>query len=133
MNENSQSGFGKISIHGDGLGAPTPQLIEQRARELAMIEERDPENFTDAHWDQARRELMGVQSPTAPEELEGLREPEDEHEFVPATEGHRAPRAGADGDDETVGESLVSGGLEEAAHDQMVEARREELEHERED
>ena len=38
---------------------------------------------------------------------------------------HRAPRPGFDEDDETLGQSLVSGGLEEAAHDQMLEARRE--------
>jgi hypothetical protein len=30
-------------------------------------------------------------------------------------------------DDETLGAHLVEGGLEEAAHDQMLEARREEL------
>jgi hypothetical protein len=33
-------------------------------------------------------------------------------------------------EEETVGEQLVTGGLEEAAHDQMLEARREEIEQE---
>ena len=49
----------------------------------------------------------------------------DEHEIVPESLAHRAPRPGFDEDDETLGQSLVSGGLEEAAHDQMLEARRE--------
>src|SRR5205807_1917249 len=53
MNENSQPGFGKISVHGDGVGAPTPELIERRAREIALIDERDPNDFTDADWGQA--------------------------------------------------------------------------------
>jgi hypothetical protein len=34
-------------------------------------------------------------------------------------------------DEEPVGEELVSDGIEEAAHDQMLQARREELEEER--
>jgi hypothetical protein len=69
MNENSQPGFGKISVHGDGVGAPTPELIERRAREIALIDERDPNDFTDADWEQARRELMGIQQTAAPEEI----------------------------------------------------------------
>src|SRR5207253_1962242 len=60
MNENSQSGFGKISVHGDGVGVPSPEMIERRAREIALIDERDPDDFTDADWEQARRELMGT-------------------------------------------------------------------------
>ena len=59
MNEYSQPGLGKISLHGDGMGAPTPELVETRAREIALINERNPEDFTDADWDQARRELLG--------------------------------------------------------------------------
>ena len=129
MNENSQPGVGKISVHGDGVGAPTPEMIERRAREIALIDERDPEDFTDADWEQARQELMGVSRTNAPEEIGGgIEVSADEHEIVPESLAHRAPRQGFDEDDETLGQSLVSGGLEEAAHDQMLEARREEQE-----
>lgn len=129
MNENSQPSFGKISVHGDGVGAPTPEMIERRAREIALIDERDPDDFTDSDWEQAHRELMGIPQATAPEELGGgVEVSSDEHEIVPESPGHRAPRPGFDEDDETVGQSLVSGGLEEAAHDQMLEARLEEHE-----
>src|SRR5258707_10890000 len=79
MNENSQPGFGKISVHGDGVGAPTPELTEQRAREIALIDERDPDDFTDADWEQARRELMGIPQTAAPEEIaSGVEVSEDE-------------------------------------------------------
>ncbi len=44
-----------------------------------------------------------------------------EWDIVPGESGHRAPRAGFD-EDESLGEQLVTGGLEEAAHDQMLEA-----------
>ena len=130
MNENSQPAFGKISVHGDGMGAPTPEMIERRAREIALIDERNPDDFTDADWEQAHRELMGIPTASAPEEIDaGVEVSEDEHEIVPETPAHRAPRAGLD-DDETVGQSLVSGGLEEATHDQMLEARLEERDEE---
>src|SRR5437868_13382963 len=125
MNENSQPGVGKISVHGDGVGAPTPEMIERRVREIALIDERSPDDFTDADWEQARQELMGVSHTNAPEEIGGGPEvSEDEHEIVPESLAHRAPRPGFDEDDETLGQSLVSGGLEEDAHDQMLEPRR---------
>src|SRR4051794_37159979 len=130
MNEYSQPGAGKIGIHGNGVGAPTPEQVEQRAKEIAMIGERDPENFTDADWEQAKKELLGASTAGAPEETPENATLEDEWEVVANDSGHRAPRAGVDGDDEALGEQLVAGGVEEATHDQMLEARREELEEE---
>src|SRR5438067_5879411 len=97
MNENSQPGVGKISVHDDGMGAPTPEMIERRAREIALIDERNPDDFTDADWEQAHRELMGIPAASAPEEIDaGAEVSEDEHEIVPETPAHRAPRAGLD-------------------------------------
>jgi len=122
MNEYSQAG--KISVHGDGVGAPTPELVEKRAREIALINERNPDEFTDADWQQARSELLGMENvPTADDADEVVDHLSDRDE-VPGESGHRAPRAGVD-DDEMLGEQLVTGGLEEAAHDQMVEAAKE--------
>lgn len=129
MNENSHPAAGKISVHGHGIGAPSPELIERRAREIAMIDERNPNDFTDGDWDQAHRELLGGSSTAAPEENNQNAEVVDEWNVVASDNGHRAPRSGS-ADDENVGEELVSEGLEEAAHDQMVEARKEEIEEE---
>ena len=108
------------------MGAPTPELIEKRAREIALIAERNPDEFTDGDWEQAKAELMGAGSIAAPEEIEGSDELTEEWEVTPNASGERAPRAGVD-DDEMLGEKLVSGGLEEAAHDQMLQARKEDL------
>ena len=124
MNENSQPGFGKISVHGDGMGAPTPELVEKRARELALIDERNPDDFTDADWEQARAELMGVATDAAPEETAENAELTEEWSAVASDTGHRAGRAGED--DEMLGQQLVEGGVEEATHDSMVEAARSE-------
>ena len=126
MNEYSQPRFGKISMHGDGMGAPTPELVEKRAREIALIDERNPDEFTDADWEQARAELMGVATDAAPEETPENAEAADGWDMVASDTGHRAPRAGVD-DDEMLGEQLVAGGVEEATHDSMVQARKDEL------
>jgi hypothetical protein len=130
MNDHSHShpATGKIEVHGDGMGVASPDAVEKRAREIAMIAERDPEEFTDADWDQARRELLGTQANTAPEETEENAEVVEEWNVVASSTGHRAPRV--ENDDENLGEQLVSDGMDEAVHDQMVEARKEELEQE---
>lgn len=115
-------------MHGDGFGAPSPDEVEKRAREIALIAERDPDEFTDADWDQAKLELLGGQTSNAPEETQENAEVVEEWNVVASSSGHRAPRTGED--DDSLGEQLVADGIEEAVHDQMVEARKEELEQE---
>jgi len=129
MNDYSQPHAGKITLHGNGLGAPSPEEVENRAREIAMIDERNPDEFTEADWKQARRELMGEENNTPPEETPDNADVTEEWSVVASSKGHRMPRPGAD-EEETVGEHCVIDGLEEAAHDQMLEARREELQQE---
>lgn len=130
MNEYSQPPAGKITVHGNGFGAPTPEQIEKRAREIALIDERDPEQYTDADWDQARQELLGASTDNAPEETAATEKLEEEWEVTPSDHGQRVPRTGIDDPEDSLGEQLVEGGVDEAAHDQMLEARREEIEQE---
>jgi hypothetical protein len=120
---------GKIELHGNGMGVPSPEDIERRARETAMIDERNPDEFTDADWNQARQELLGSENNEPPEETPDNSEMTEEWEVV-GSKGRRVPRPGVDENEETLGEHLVSDGREEAAHDQMLEARKEELEQE---
>jgi hypothetical protein len=127
MSEHSRA-HGRITVHGNGVGVPSPEAVEKRAREIALIAERNPDEFTDGDWQQARRELLGETEETAPEETEKSAEVVEEWNVVASSEGRRAPRS--DEEEHNVGEQLVSDGIEEAAHDQMLEARREELEQE---
>src|SRR5215831_8179147 len=117
----------RIVVHGDGVGAPSPNAVEKRAREIALIAERNPDEFTDADWEQARQELLGAQPNTAPEETKENAEVVEEWNVVAASQGHRAPRME---EDDNLGEQLVTDGIDEAAHDQMIQARKEELEQE---
>ena len=130
MDEYTKPPAGKITVHGHGLGVPSPEEVEKRAREIALIDERDPEEFTDEDWNQARRELLGEVAPPPPEESEDAAKMEEEWEVTPDDRGHRVPRPGVDENEETLGEHLVTDGVEEASHDQMLEARKEELEEE---
>ena len=130
MNDRPHSPHGKINLHGNGLGVPSPETVETRAREIAMIDERDPEEFTETDWRQAKNELTGVEAAHAPEVDDEVDDELRERDDIPGASGHRVPND-YEGD-ENLGEELVSGGIEEAAHDQMVEARREELDQERE-
>src|SRR6266480_489727 len=111
MNDYSEPRPGKIEVHGNGLGAPSPEEVEKRAREIAMIGERNPDEFTDADWAQARRELLGAAVPVPPEETSQNADLVEEWEVIANNTGQRAPRAGLD-EDETVGEQLVTDGLE---------------------
>ena len=54
--------------------------------------------------------------------MSGTAEVVDEWDMVAGDTGHHALRA-ADGEDKNLGEQLVDDGLEEATHDQMLEAR----------
>jgi len=129
MDNYSQPPPGKISAHGNGIGAPSSQEVERRAREIAMIDERNPDEFTEADWTQARHELMGEENNVPPEETPDNAEMTEEWSVIASSKGHRIPRPGIE-EEETVGEHLVIEGIEEATHDQMLEARREELEQE---
>src|SRR5438477_12124343 len=113
MNDQSQPPAGKISVHGNGLGAPSPEEVETRAREIAMIDERNPDEFTEADWKQARHELMGAGNNTAPEETPDNADLTEEWNVVARSKGHRAPRPGTEAEG-TVGDRSVMGGLEGA-------------------
>src|SRR5438067_10954480 len=95
MNDNPHPA-GKISVHGNGVGTPSPDAVEKRAREIALIAERDPDEFTDADWAQARRELLGTQMSNAPEETDDNAEVVEEWNVVASSAGPR-PTAAEDG------------------------------------
>lgn len=107
MNKNTKMPIGDLSGRETELGVATKEMAEQRARDIALLDDRDPDHFTDADWEQARAELTGTQPSNSPD---GLGETDGE---VPRVE----PK-----DEALLDERLANRGVEEAAHDQMVEA-----------
>jgi hypothetical protein len=115
---------GKISARGRALGTATPQMVEVRAREIALINGRSRDQVTDSDRDEARRELTGAEA------IDPQAEPEARAEvkqWEPAgSGGEQAPTLPAH-DEQTDVERLVEEGIAEAEHEQMVEGTKESL------
>ena len=121
MNKNSQMPIGDLSGRETELGVTTPEMVEQRAREIARLDERNPDQVTDADWDQARAELTGTQPGGSSEDSGESADALSERGSVPGESGREISRV-APKDEALLDERLARRGVEEAAHDQMVEA-----------
>ena len=121
---------GKILSHGEGMGTPSADTVRQRAEELAAIDGR--EKPTEQDWKRAFMELHGGHHEPNPygEESEMVGAI-TEMDSVAPTLGRHVHQADIDGG-ESVGEELISEGLEEASHDRMLESRRREAQEETE-
>lgn len=111
----------KVELHGQGTGGFTAADLEQRAQELAEIDNRAVVTAEDR--ERARAELLDRDLPPALNEdadtMSSLsRDPSD-----PATDrGRQAPEY-TDSDEQTTLQRLALEGVEEAQHDQMTAAR----------
>jgi hypothetical protein len=111
----------KIEIRGEGFGIASPDEVERRARELALIDGRN--EVTDADRQEARDEFQNRDLPEAvtedgPPALGGSRDPSE-----PLSDpGRQSPNHG-DLDDDTALERLALEGVEEAQHEQMMTSR----------
>jgi hypothetical protein len=115
---------GKILNHDGGLGAPSPDLIQQRADELARINGRTRHNEED--WRQAKIELHGGGHGDSWNDDDGEMV-ESAADFYVGSRGHRAERVLPEDADNIV-EELIVEGMDEAEHEQMLEAAREQQE-----
>jgi len=118
---------GVISESFKGIGTVTQEMVEQRAVELALINGRTAKDVSQTDYDQAKRELTG-ESDIEPEEAAFDLLPESAPgDPLPGATGHKVPDSIEDDEDaegRSIGEQLVSGGLNEAEHDQMLQAAR---------
>jgi hypothetical protein len=110
---------GIISDHFRAVGTVTREMVRQRARELAIINGRPPNHCTRQDLQDAQRELTGA--------IPGMDDEEDTLITTaswgeePVSAGHWAGREEVP-DEQTIGEILIEQGINEAEHDQMVEA-----------
>lgn len=111
---------GKIFSHGSGLGNVTPEMIEERAKEIAVIDGR--KRVTKEDRIDARRELLG--SDDALENWEELDQSRDAGSLDPSdvrsSSGEQYDKNEAD-DEALIPEHLVEEGVEEADHEQLLE------------
>jgi len=110
---------GKIIEHAAGLGVPSAESVRRRAQELALIDGRTEADGEDLH--RAFQELHGGH----PEEENGNAALSfSEREMMATTLGSQTARIPIEGE-ESLGAELVAEGMDEAAHDSMLAARRE--------
>src|SRR5476649_362570 len=110
MNKNPLN-KGILTENAVGLGTVTPEMIEARARELAVIAGRVPPQPSEVDYEQAKRELTGGPEMDVEEAaLEAI--PESERwDPVPGSTGHHTS--------DSLGEDEDSEGRSESA--QLVE------------
>src|SRR5262249_37556579 len=99
----------------EGLGTVTPQMIEERAREIARSDGRARPNDLDRT--RAREELTGATSYS--EKRPTREEPGRDWQMSLVSTGEKAPTVRPE-DEENISEKLVREGVEEADHDQRL-------------
>ena len=111
---------GKFLSGAKPLNTVTEGMVIRRAKEIAVINGRSGNDYTQDDFEQARRELLSFADPG----------PTDAENDVVATgdwltegvdRGHKAPVRPAR-DEQTFGEDLVKEGVEEATHHTMLAA-----------
>ena len=105
-----------------GIGEISAEMVERRAKELALIAGRP---VTGEDRDQALRELNGGDSMDARQAMMESLSEEERWNPVPGSAGHQAEESASETEDEDgQGKSaqLFEEGASEAAHDRMLQA-----------
>ena len=118
---------GLLTENSAGIGTVTRKMVRERAVELAVMDDRSAQEVSKSDWQQAERELTGKPDM---DPKEGVLESAPESERwnpLPGSTGHKVQETpGEDEDDEgkSNSEQLVEQGVDEAEHDQMLQAAR---------
>lgn len=121
----NQESKGRIIDHAMGAGTVSPEQVEERAREIAFINGRPPNAFTDEDREQARRELVGAEETSRMEADRDATAESAPGSITSGSHGHRVETVEPT-DEQTLGEKLIQEGFDEAEHEHMVEATKEE-------
>jgi hypothetical protein len=114
-----QTQHSKILRGTEGLGTVTPQMIEERAGEIARADGRTEANDLDRT--RAREHLTG--STSRPEPPSTVGEPESDWYTPQGSSGTKTPTVRPE-DEENIPEKLIQEGVEEADHDQRSKSGR---------
>jgi hypothetical protein len=116
---------GLIAENFTGIGPVTREMVHARAHELATIADRPGRQVTQTDYEQAKRELTGETDIDRQEAILDSIPESKRWDPVPGSEGRQMPES-PDEDEDAEGRSetaqLVEEGVEEATHDQMLQA-----------
>jgi hypothetical protein len=111
---------GKISDHFEGLGTVTRDSVVERAREIALINGRGPNHYTQEDFSEAKRELTGAILPSDNEDEEDTIAGLVTWDEAPDAAGHPVKKEEPE-DEQSCAAQFAEEGMEEAEHEQMVE------------
>jgi hypothetical protein len=124
MNSSNDPHLAKTLIHGRPTGEISNDDIEQRARENALIAGRDPAAIGPEDRARARAELEGrTLADTTAEDVRSVGSVSRDPSIPPSFHDGPKPNMFEPNEQEEL-EHLVLDGVEEAQHDQMLEARK---------
>lgn len=110
----------RIETHGRGMGAPSTEAVDSRAREIARIEGRTGDDISADDLDRAARELRDedliLSSDEARSDLVASRNPAD----MAVDTGHQVPDR-RPYDEQERWEAEIKEGVREAEHERMLE------------
>jgi hypothetical protein len=109
---------GKFVVGAKPLNTVTEGMVIKRAKEIAVINGRNGNEFTADEYEQARRELVGYPN-TDTEDLEAQAPETGEWLGEAGDRGQKAPVRPAK-DEQTIAEDLVKEGVDEATHHTML-------------
>ena len=116
---------GVLTKNFTGIGTVTQEMVLKRARELALINGHSPDHVSKSELAQAKRELTGGSDLGSKEAAVEAVPESGRWDPVPGSTGHKAPE-NSDEDEDSEGRSesaqLVEEGVNEAEHDQMLQA-----------
>lgn len=94
-------------------------MVEQRAKEIAIINGRQAENFNESDLKEAQAELTGESGTQEQREEESSFGAASLADIVPGSSGHKiAPKLPSD--EQRMAELLVQEGMDEAEHHSML-------------
>jgi len=103
----------------------TREDVHARARELALIDGRTPQDVTQAEYEQAKRELTGESDLDRQDAVLDAIPEEKRDDPEPDSTGHQVPDQIDDEEDEegrSESEQRAEKGVENAEHDQVLQA-----------
>lgn len=110
---------GRISEGLHGLGTVTESMVRQRAKEIALINGRSPNQLNEADFEAARAELTGGSALDEQQEEDSEPMVASLRDVTPGSSGHKiAPKLPSD--EQRVAEELVQEGVDEAEHNSML-------------
>ena len=116
---------GALIENSNALGTVTRGMVRERAVELALINGRLPHEASHADWDQAKRELTGDPEIDPKQAVLESASESERWDPVHGSAGHQVREAPSDDEDEegmSDSAGLVQAGINEAGHDQMLQA-----------